>query len=83
MTSGHFIFIPLMLALGALAGFILGARAARNQYDRAGRGDAERYKARAEGAAGKAARATAGPEPVPAAAPSSKGAKAPSSKSGD
>jgi hypothetical protein len=62
MTSGHLIFIPMVLVVGALLGFILGARAARNQYDLERRRDEEREKARAERAARKAARAAdAGP----------------------
>lgn len=56
MTSGHLIFIPMMLAVGGLLGFIAGARAARNQYDLERRRDAEREKARAERAARKAAK---------------------------
>ena len=56
MTSGHMIFIPMMLAVGGLIGFILGARAARNAYDLERRRDAEREKAKAERAARKAAR---------------------------
>ena len=58
MTSGHIIFIPMMLAVGGFLGFILGARAARNAYDLERRRDAEREKAKAERAARKAARAT-------------------------
>ena len=57
MTSGHLIFIPMMLAVGGLIGFILGARAARNAYDLERRRDAEREKAKAERAARKAAKA--------------------------
>jgi hypothetical protein len=61
VTSGHIIFIPMMLLVGALVGFILGARAARNSYDLERRRDAEREKARAERAARKAARGPGGP----------------------
>jgi hypothetical protein len=57
VTSGHFIFIPLMLMIGGLTGFILGARAARNAYDLERRRDEDRAKAQAERAARKAAKA--------------------------
>ena len=61
MTSGHVIFIPLVLFLGGLIGFIAGARAARNQFDLERRREAERDKARAERAARKAAKEAAAP----------------------
>ncbi len=32
MTAGHFLFIPAMLVLGIVIGWILGARAARDAY---------------------------------------------------
>ena len=32
MTSAHFIFIPAVLLLGIVIGWILGARAARDAY---------------------------------------------------
>ncbi len=32
MTSGHFIFIPSVLLVGIVIGWILGARAARDAY---------------------------------------------------
>ncbi len=32
MTSGHFIFIPSILLVGIVIGWILGARAARDAY---------------------------------------------------
>jgi hypothetical protein len=47
----------MVLAIGALIGFILGARAARNAYDLERRREEEREKARAERAARKAAAA--------------------------
>jgi hypothetical protein len=47
MTSGHIIFIPAALMVGAFLGFILGARAARNQFDLQRRRDEEREEARA------------------------------------
>jgi len=45
MTAGHFIFIPAVLLIGVVIGWILGSRAARDAYaaelrrreDRAGR----------------------------------------------
>ena len=32
MTAGHFIFIPAVLLLGIVVGWILGSRAARDAY---------------------------------------------------
>jgi len=32
MTAGHFIFIPAMLLVGLIVGWILGSRAARDAY---------------------------------------------------
>jgi hypothetical protein len=32
MTSGHFIFIPSVLLVGIVIGWILGGRAARDAY---------------------------------------------------
>lgn len=32
MTAGHFIFIPSVLLVGVVIGFILGSRAARDAY---------------------------------------------------
>lgn len=32
MTAGHFIFIPAVLLVGLVIGWILGSRAARDQY---------------------------------------------------
>jgi hypothetical protein len=32
MTSGHFIFIPAVLLVGIVIGWILGGRAARDAY---------------------------------------------------
>jgi len=54
MTSSHIIFIPAVLMLGLFLGFILGARAARNQFDLQRRRDEEREAARAARAAKKA-----------------------------
>ena len=54
MTSSHIIFIPGVLMVGMFMGFILGARAARNQFDAQAKRDAERDAARAARAAKKA-----------------------------
>lgn len=32
MTAGHFLFIPAVLIVGVVVGWILGARAARDAY---------------------------------------------------
>ena len=32
MTAGHFLFIPAVLLLGIVIGWILGSRAARDAY---------------------------------------------------
>jgi hypothetical protein len=32
VTAGHFIFIPAVLVVGLVVGWILGARAARDAY---------------------------------------------------
>jgi hypothetical protein len=52
MTAGHFIFIPAVLLIGIVVGWVLGSRAARDAYaaelrrreERAGR---ERQKGQA------------------------------------
>ncbi len=54
MTSSHVLFIPGVLMVGMFLGFILGARAARNQFDLAQRRETEREAARAARAAKKA-----------------------------
>jgi hypothetical protein len=49
VTAGHFIFIPAVLVLGIVIGWLLGARAARDAYamelkrreERAARGKGE------------------------------------------
>jgi hypothetical protein len=33
VTAGHFIFIPAVLIVGMVVGWILGSRAARDAYD--------------------------------------------------
>ncbi len=47
MTSSHIIFIPGMILIGMFLGFILGARAARNQFDLRQKREAEREVVRA------------------------------------
>ncbi|MDB4962890.1 MAG: hypothetical protein JWP01_2889 [Myxococcales bacterium] len=54
MTSSHVLFIPGVLMIGMFLGFILGARAARNQFDLQQKRDAEREAAREARAAKKA-----------------------------
>ncbi len=49
MTAGHFIFIPAVLLVGVVIGWILGSRAARDAY-------AAELRRREERAAAKAAR---------------------------
>ena len=66
MTSGHIIFIPGMIMIGMFLGFILGARAARNQFDLQARRAEEREAARAARAA---KRSQAGVSSAPAADP--------------
>lgn len=53
MTSSHVLFIPGVMMVGIFLGFILGARAARNQFDAQRRRDEEREAARAARAAAK------------------------------
>ena len=55
MTSGHILFIPGALMIGMFVGFILGTRAARNQFDLQQKREAEREAARAARAAKKKA----------------------------
>lgn len=54
MTSSHILFIPGVLMVGMFLGFILGARAARNQFDLQQKRQAEREAAKAARAAKKA-----------------------------
>lgn len=54
MTFGHIFFIPMMVMVGMLLGFILGARATRNQVDLERRRDVERAATRAAREARKA-----------------------------
>ena len=60
MTSGHILFIPGMIMIGMFLGFILGARAARNQFDLQQRRTEEREAARAARAARRAQASGAG-----------------------
>ena len=53
MTSSHVFFIPGILFVGVFIGFVLGARAARNQFDLQKKREAEREAARAARAAKK------------------------------
>ena len=55
MTPGHVLFIPGALMIGMFLGFILGTRAARNQFDLQQKRDAERDAARAARAAKRGA----------------------------
>jgi hypothetical protein len=62
VTASHIIFIPAVLMVGMFLGFILGARAARNQFDLQQKREAEREAARAA----RSARRTAGSDkPAP------------------
>lgn len=56
MTSGHILFIPGALMIGMFVGFILGTRAARNQFDLQRKREEEREAAKAARAAKKAAK---------------------------
>ena len=58
MTSSHILFIPGVLMVGMFLGFILGARAARNQFDLQRKRQEEREAARAARAAKKSAAAS-------------------------
>ena len=55
MTSSHLLFIPGVLMVGMFLGFILGTRAARNQFDLQRKREQERGAARAARAAKRAA----------------------------
>lgn len=54
-TSSHILFIPGVLLIGMFLGFILGTRAARNQFDLARKREEERAQVRAAREAKKAA----------------------------
>jgi len=55
VTAGHILFIPGAIMVGMFLGFILGTRAARNQFDLQQKRDAEREATRAARAAKRAA----------------------------
>jgi hypothetical protein len=54
VTFGHIFFIPMTVMVGMLLGFVVGARAARNQMDLERKREAERAAARAAREARKA-----------------------------
>ncbi len=69
MTSGHFIFIPAVLAVGMLLGFLLGTRTAQDRINLELKRQAEREEVRRQRAERKAARegeAEAAARPAPA-----------------
>jgi hypothetical protein len=49
MGAGHFIYIPAILFIGVVIGWILGSRAARDAYAMELRKREEREKRRAQG----------------------------------
>jgi hypothetical protein len=55
VTAGHVLFIPGALMIGMFLGFVLGTRAARNQFDLQQKREVEREAARAARAAKRAA----------------------------
>ncbi|ACY15865.1 hypothetical protein [Haliangium ochraceum] len=58
-SSAHIIYIPAMILVGVMLGFILGSRAARNAFDMERKRDAERAEARARREERKRARQAA------------------------
>ena len=62
MTGEHVIFIPGVLMIGMFLGFMLGARAARNQFDLAQKRADEREAVKAARAAKKAKLAVTKPD---------------------
>ena len=62
MTGEHVIFIPGVLMVGMFLGFILGTRAARNQFDLQQKRAEEREAARAARAAKNAKLADTKPD---------------------
>ena len=64
MTSSHILFIPGVLLIGMFLGFILGTRAAKNQFDLQRKREEEREAARAARAAKRAAAADNKSEPA-------------------
>jgi hypothetical protein len=57
VTAGHFIFIPAVLLLGIVIGWILGSRAARDAYAAELRRREDKLKAEAGRAGGQAGQA--------------------------
>ena len=57
MTAAHFIYIPSVITVGLILGFIFGAKAARNAFDLELKREHERAEARARREARKAERA--------------------------
>ncbi len=62
MTSGHLIFIPLILLTGAVFGFVIGLRAARDRFNLELKREKERELARAARAERKTRKAKAAAE---------------------
>ena len=62
MTSGHFIFIPAVLLVGIIIGFMFGSRAAADRLNLERKRDVEREAARVARAERKAARDSGGAE---------------------
>jgi hypothetical protein len=60
VTPEHVLFIPGVLMVGMFLGFIVGTRAARNQFDLQKRRDAEREAAKVARDERKAARVKSG-----------------------
>jgi len=58
VTSSHILFIPGVILVGMFLGFILGTRAAKNQFDLQRKREEEREAARAARAAKRAAAAS-------------------------
>jgi hypothetical protein len=63
MTSEHVLFIPGAIMVGMFLGFILGARAARNQFDLQEKRAAEREAVKAARAARRSEKPAAEPDP--------------------
>jgi hypothetical protein len=63
MTLGHFLYIPGVLCLGLLIGYILGGRAA--EVARADRDEQARRRAARQSARQSRTESEAGPEPGP------------------
>jgi uncharacterized membrane protein len=48
MTAAHFIYIPMMVIVGIVLGFILGSRAARDAFNLERKREEERQKRKEE-----------------------------------